>query len=212
MKCLSLWQPWAALMVLGKKRNETRSWYLSHRGPMAIHAAKMWNNELETMCCQPEFVMALSSGNTIQYKNSLKQNLAFGAIVGVVDVIDCVRITAGNAPAMPERIFGDYTPGRFAIITENARRLREPITYRGMQGLFNIPDDIFESSEFLQDIENADVYQKLFQMFQDAKRHSVLNGPEFDRLERMRLLVNAWNAGKRSMKLINEMKAAIDSL
>ncbi|HBE02405.1 MAG TPA: hypothetical protein DC049_08000 [Spirochaetia bacterium] len=145
------------------------------------------------------------------YSNSLKQILAFGALVGIVDVIDCVKITAENAPVEPERTFGDYTPGRFAIITENARRFRTPIPYRGAQGLFDVPDQVFYNEELLQDVPDDELYQKVLEKFQEAKRHSVLSGHEYDRLEQMRLMVNAYGGGKRSPKLLEQMKAILES-
>lgn len=40
MKALSLHQPWASLIAMGVKTIETRSWSTSHRGLLAIHAAK----------------------------------------------------------------------------------------------------------------------------------------------------------------------------
>jgi hypothetical protein len=209
MKCLSLWQPWAALMMLNKKRNETRPWYTKYRGPLAIHAAKMWNAELEEICYQDEFKAALSCGNTVMFKNSLKQTLVFGAIVGIVDVKNCIRITAENAPAGVERLFGDYTPGRYAIVTENARRLREPIPYRGMQGMFEVPDDIFSGAQFLQDVENDELYQRVLAAYQGAKDNATISGPEFDRLTTMRLLINAWNKGKKNQKVLEQMSAIL---
>lgn len=39
MKALTIWQPWASLLVSGQKKYETRSWATSYRGPIAIHAA-----------------------------------------------------------------------------------------------------------------------------------------------------------------------------
>jgi hypothetical protein len=39
-KALSLWQPWASLIVLGHKDKETRSWPTSYRGRLWIHATK----------------------------------------------------------------------------------------------------------------------------------------------------------------------------
>lgn len=39
-KMLTLHQPWASLVAVGRKRIETRSWSTSYRGPLAIHAAK----------------------------------------------------------------------------------------------------------------------------------------------------------------------------
>ena len=40
MKAITIWQPWASLLVSGRKRYETRSWATSYRGPIAIHAAR----------------------------------------------------------------------------------------------------------------------------------------------------------------------------
>lgn len=39
MKCLSIRQPWAGLIVLGIKPIENRSWETSYRGPILIHAS-----------------------------------------------------------------------------------------------------------------------------------------------------------------------------
>src|SRR5689334_7632055 len=39
MKVLTLYQPYATLVVIGAKRIETRSWPMSHRGDLLIHAA-----------------------------------------------------------------------------------------------------------------------------------------------------------------------------
>ncbi len=58
MKVLSLKQPWAELILQGKKRIETRKWNTKFRGEFLIHASKTldkdkikelnWENELET--------------------------------------------------------------------------------------------------------------------------------------------------------------------
>lgn len=47
MKALTVWQPWASLVALGKKRIETRSWSTSYRGRLLIHAAKREPSEIE---------------------------------------------------------------------------------------------------------------------------------------------------------------------
>ncbi|MCB2188832.1 MAG: ASCH domain-containing protein [Deltaproteobacteria bacterium] len=39
MKCLSIRQPWASLIVAGMKDVENRSWATKYRGPVLIHAA-----------------------------------------------------------------------------------------------------------------------------------------------------------------------------
>jgi hypothetical protein len=61
MKCISLWNPWAFLIAIGKKQNETRSWPTSYRGLLAIRAAKKWNKELYDICCTEPFYSILSA-------------------------------------------------------------------------------------------------------------------------------------------------------
>lgn len=53
LPCISLWQPWASALAIRSKRNETRSWATSYRGPIAIHAAKRApvGEMLHLSCC-----------------------------------------------------------------------------------------------------------------------------------------------------------------
>src|ERR671916_581061 len=39
MKAISLWQPWASLVIIGAKVWETRSWSTTYRGSLLIHAS-----------------------------------------------------------------------------------------------------------------------------------------------------------------------------
>lgn len=91
MKCLSLWQPWASLLVHGRKRVETRSWPISHRGPLLIHAAKKWDGELSAMCVREPFKGSLECMGIFHDNPFTKPHgLHFGCIVGRVDVRDCL--------------------------------------------------------------------------------------------------------------------------
>ena len=45
MKCLSLRQPYAELLVSGKKTIELRKWNTNFRGKFLIHASKNVNKE-----------------------------------------------------------------------------------------------------------------------------------------------------------------------
>jgi hypothetical protein len=40
MKALTVRQPWAALLILGAKQYETRTWPTRHRGILLIHAER----------------------------------------------------------------------------------------------------------------------------------------------------------------------------
>lgn len=143
MKCISLWNPWAFLMAIDAKRNETRSWGTGYRGPLAIHAAKKWNRELHKICRQEPFMSTLSRerpnrGGAFYFDDMLKMILPFGSIVAVVDLYDCQEIRFHNRPHGNELYFGDYTEGRFMWLTRNVRRLETPIPFTGSQGFFEV--------------------------------------------------------------------------
>lgn len=158
MKILSLWQPWASLVAIGAKKYETRSWATDYRGPIAIHAAKTWDATLVRTCYSPHFRDALKAagyhmgdgafGDPLYGRRQmlLRFGLPFGKIVAVADLVECMVCSATKWPAgsselsvdavpMPERAFGDFTPGRYAWKLANVRRLDEPIPCRGCQGL-----------------------------------------------------------------------------
>jgi hypothetical protein len=133
MKAISLWQPWAHLMAIGAKQNETRSWPTNHRGWLAIHAAKKWTREIQALCETQPFE---------QYVNGVPGGLVTGAIVAVVRLHTCIEITTTNAPNTEEFHFGDYTPGRFMWRTTDRTQLPTPIPFKGRQGLFEVPDEL----------------------------------------------------------------------
>lgn len=165
MKCLSLWQPWASLIVGGVKRVESRSWYMRHRGPLLIHAAKKWTPELGTVAAGFFYRRALERLGFVLTADEAAAmrgwGMPFGAIVGRVDVIGCTvvrdcdeqldgpRLTEDGRVGLtiPERLFGDYEDeGRFAILTANPVRFGAPIPYRGSQGLFDVPDSLADGA------------------------------------------------------------------
>lgn len=137
MKCISLWQPWATLWVMGLKINETRHWSTNVRGEVAVHAALKWNKDLEKLCLDDTY-----------FRNALKGiELPRGGIVGTVTISGCLQITERNAPRWPERAFGDYGLGRFMWPTSARRMFKTPIPFRGAQGFFNVPDELIPADE-----------------------------------------------------------------
>lgn len=141
MKVLSLWQPWATLIALGKKRVETRSWSTPYRGEVAIHAAKHWNRKLDGMCCTSPFIDVLGyqyhDGPLYRYDGVLRL-LPFGSIVATAQIVDVVP-TSVMRPTISvlEASFGDYSQGRYAWLLDNVRPLSDPFPLAGRQGLFN---------------------------------------------------------------------------
>jgi hypothetical protein len=141
-------------MALDLKRYETRGRQTHHRGPLVIHAAKCW------MDYQQNFAFEMPAEHWVAFKYagimSMPTDLPMGALVAVVDVVDCVRVESLTLPPAPdrphyglsdeERFWGNYSPGRWAWITTNVRRFKTPIPWRGYQYLFDVPDEIIQQA------------------------------------------------------------------
>ena len=144
MKCISLYQPWAMLLVIGAKKFETRSWrlpeqYIGQR--IAIHAAKHFNRETRDLCTDDPFRGALIRAG---YWGA--EDLPFGTIIGSVIFWESWNVTHPKFPAVleaagkNERDFGDFSPGRWAWPASEPHKLAVPIPFKGAQGFFNVPD------------------------------------------------------------------------
>ena len=73
---LSLKQPWAALLVSGRKTIEVRSWPTARRGPILIHAARVPDLRAEAWSLLPA---------ELQQAAQLQ-----GGIVGAGELTDCI--------------------------------------------------------------------------------------------------------------------------
>ncbi len=134
MKCISLWQPFATLWLLeGEKQFETRSWHTSHRGPLLVHAAGLRNSQIK------DFSNCSGVREALWRHNLLPQDLAFGSIIGEVDIIGCWKMSDLPEPSEREASFGNWAPGRYAWErAPNARIYSKPIPYAGSQRVFNV--------------------------------------------------------------------------
>lgn len=83
MKTLSIKNPWALLIAHGIKDIENRTWRTTHRGRIYIHvsAPKKFSVNLtdQQMIKALPLIPLFTTGK-----------VAFGAIIGEVDIIDCV--------------------------------------------------------------------------------------------------------------------------
>lgn len=152
MKALSLIQPWATLVAIGAKRVETRDWPTDYRGPIAIHASK-WvkqgangrrlyvSREVEQyllLCYREPFTSALTRAGYDRIGQ-----LPSGALVATARLVDvvCTERAVDRVDAY-EREFGNFGPRRFAWFLEDVRPLATPIGFRGMPGLWDLPDAV----------------------------------------------------------------------
>ena len=119
MKALTLWQPWASLIVLRHKRFETRSWKLDGLigERIAIHAAKRQSEDLDSELINEIAKLSLNPAH-----------LSLGAVVGtgVITAFYRTEVIAPNLP-LPELVLGDFSPGRWAWRIEDVEALPEPV-------------------------------------------------------------------------------------
>ncbi len=118
MKALSVRQPWASLIIRGIKRVENRRWRTPYRGRLLIHAAA---SRASLAGCEP----------------LPDEELVFAAILGTVELVDCVRLE--DAPTTP------FTEGPWCWLLEHPKPFHIPIPYRGQQWVFTVPDEFIRN-------------------------------------------------------------------
>lgn len=80
MKALSIKQPWASLICSGLKNIENRSWPTKLRGRIYIHASKGWDDSWDSDQALLQIIL----------EAQLEIALPHGAIIGEVEIVDCV--------------------------------------------------------------------------------------------------------------------------
>ncbi len=149
-KALSLWQPWASAIAEGAKRIETRSWQTHYRGPLLIHAGKkILGQDLPNCPCTNPKVLEIWT-NT----RGRSFSIPFGAIIVVCQLVGCMDTEAvlewgsqylADWDRPTEYLLGDYSNGRYGWVLSKVRKLPEPIPYKGRQGLFNVPEEVYKA-------------------------------------------------------------------
>jgi hypothetical protein len=135
VKAISLWQPWASLWLTDRKPDETRHWQTSHRGWLAVHAAK-------------KFVRDIPPGDPLreilddEFGGHWAMDLPSGAILGAVHLLDCLSMRTVAPLHEDDRVCGDWSAERFAWRRGAVVKLKTPIPFKGRQGIFTLPDDI----------------------------------------------------------------------
>lgn len=108
---ITIWQPWAWLIVNGYKDIENRNWPTNFRGPIYIHSGKKfdpyWTN-------RDTYETSRIIGKIIPVNK-----LNYGGIIGTTEIIDCVTESDSI-----------WFSGEFGFVLKNAK-LCEFIPMRG---------------------------------------------------------------------------------
>ncbi len=138
MKCLSVSQPFADLIILGKKTIELRKWNTNFRGELLIHSPL----KIRTEDCK---------------RLKINKKFVTGAIVGKVELYDVKKYDSQKQVKLDQKFhfasknFHDRT---FGFLLKNAKVFRIPIPYKGQLGLFEVdlPKTRIKKKEIVTDI------------------------------------------------------------
>lgn len=132
MKCVTICNPYPYLILhepLRPKRIENRTWPTSFRGDVLVHAGLSveWMSAAYSFCSGARIVLPA------------REMLAWGAIVGVVRIVDCVSVEVARVrfPAQ-----GLWISGPWCWVLDRCAAFSRPIKRSGAMGLFNVPVEI----------------------------------------------------------------------
>lgn len=182
MLCLTICQPYAALLVTPderlppgcvRKHCENRTWETRYRGPLLIHAGK-----------SKKF---LGPG---AWPRDAEDDLVFGAIVGIGWLEDCVRMRRREDGVLecPRPIKAKYAsigpglnldehphcegPYGWMLLAKCA--FAEPIPLPGAQGLFDVDDALV-----LPQVRKSGFPERLLRVLKPAGHRPIVAGPRF---------------------------------
>ena len=138
MKCLSVSQPFADLIVSGKKNIELRNWNTNFRGDFLIHAPLKIR---------------------IEDSKRLKINKKFttGAIIGKAQLYDVKKYNSTKEIKLDQKYHFStkkFQNKTFGFMLKNVKPLRIPIPWKGQLGFFDvdIPKIKIKNKEIVSDI------------------------------------------------------------
>ena len=133
MKALSFYQPRAEQVVRGEKTLDVRSWQVSYRGPLTVHASsKRRDARCRALGFEPE-------------------TLAYGALIGTVEVDDINPLDEEAYDLLRgQHLLDAPFPGApcYGWYLTSPCRFEAPIPYRGRMRLFNVRLSGEEAAEF----------------------------------------------------------------
>ena len=122
MKCLSVSQPFADLIISGKKTIELRKWNTNFRGEFFIHAPI----KIRIKDCK---------------RLKITKKLVTGVIIGKAELYDVKKYNSSKEVKLDQKFhlasknFQDKT---FGFKIKNVKPLRIPIPWKGQLGFFDV--------------------------------------------------------------------------
>jgi len=122
MKAISVKQPWAALIAVGWKWIETRTWSTDYRGPLLIVASK-----------QPDRVAMQSLYDQPDTLEMIEPLLVYGKALCRCTLVNCRAMLQEDEQLARCVCY----PGAYAWVLNRIERI-EPFLVRGQLGLYDV--------------------------------------------------------------------------
>ena len=116
MKALSLKQPWASLIAIGKKTIETRTWATNYRGKLLIVSSRTFDENYSLKNFAEVFF-----------------EVPLGKAIAMVNLIDCRPMRKEDE----KLAMCDCSPGRYAWILSDIKPIK-PFPVKGKLGLYEV--------------------------------------------------------------------------
>ena len=138
MKIISIWQPWASLLLSGHKLFETRGW---------TPPASLLNQTIGIASTKQIRAIQLRAFQNPEFQRHYAttglpgqlEELPLGCILGTITLEAAHLMTPElmESAGERERMFGDWSIGRYAWRVTKPVIFETPIPARGMQGLWD---------------------------------------------------------------------------
>jgi activating signal cointegrator 1 len=139
MKVISLWQPYASLLVGGFKMVETRPYPC----PQAIVGHRLYIASTKIITAAQRALFADEEFQAYYRETGLPaklEDMPNGYLLGSVLINTSDPITEEDLEDITdeERLYGDWRIGRHAWRTRDPEMLNEPVPVSGQQGIWNL--------------------------------------------------------------------------
>jgi predicted transcriptional regulator len=136
MKCLSVCQPFAELIVQGKKTIELRKWNTKFRGEFLVHAPQ----KIRLDDCK---------------RLKIKPEMTVGAIIGKVELINVREYENASQIKIDSKkhlASNDVNGNKYGFILQNPKQLRIPIPCTGQLNFFEFRPELTKINEIKSEL------------------------------------------------------------
>ena len=138
MKCLSVSQPFAQLIITGKKTIELRKWNTSFRGEFLIHAPL----KIRTDDCK---------------RLKIDEKLVTGAIVGKAELYDVKKYNSVREIKADQKFHfaaKSFQDNIYGFLLRKPKQFRIPIPWKGQLGFFDVelPKNKMKNKDLVSEI------------------------------------------------------------